>query len=101
MSVFVSEVIVPTGHPALPGHFPDRAIVPAAWILTLVGDACSEAFAGTTITGVAHARFRSPLTPGVAMRIEIERRDGGGIGFACTGPSGRIADGLLTTGMTE
>ncbi len=38
----VREFVVPATHPALPGHFPGRPIVPAAWLLTLVDDGVSR-----------------------------------------------------------
>ena len=94
-------MVVPATHPALPGHFPGRPIVPAAWILTLVEAACREAFSTTPVTGIAHARFRSPLAPGTTMRIELVLVRDGTIAFACTGPAGRIADGVLSTGASR
>lgn len=98
MNLHVSEVVVPASHPALPGHFPGRPIVPAAWILTLVAEACRDAFGGALISGVVHARFRAPWLPGVPVRIELARHDDGGIAFTCADAAGRIADGLLTGG---
>ena len=96
MNVHASEVVVASTHPALPGHFPGRPIVPAAWLLTLLEAACRDAYPATQVAGIVHARFRSPLSPGMTMRIELERRADGGIAFACVGPAGRIADGVLS-----
>ena len=91
----VREVIVPASHPALPGHFPGRGIVPAAWLVTLVDAARREAFGGGDATGLARARFRAPLAAGEPLRIELERRADGSVAFTCTRAGERVADGVF------
>ena len=93
---YVRECVVPATHPALPGHFPGRPIVPAAWLLTLVADACREAwgYAPTSIR-LEHARFRAPLPPGTALSIRLDAREDGRIAFACTAGATRVADGAF------
>ena len=93
----VREVEIPATHPALPGHFPGRPIVPAAWLLTLVTAACREAWDTRAPLKLERARFRAPLVPGATLRIELERRDAGSIAFVCTHDHVRIADGTLVT----
>ena len=94
-----ARFVVPSTHPALAGHFPGRPIVPAAWLMTLVADACQQAF-GTAIvvTGIANARFRAPLSPGVPLRIEIDAVADGRAAFRCLAGETRVADGVLTIG---
>jgi 3-hydroxyacyl-[acyl-carrier-protein] dehydratase len=96
LSARAVDVVVPGAHPALPGHFPGRPIVPAAWLLTLVDAACREAFPDCVPRGIAHARFRAPLGPDASMRVELVRRDDGRVEFRCTSAGIRIADGVLT-----
>jgi acyl-coenzyme A synthetase/AMP-(fatty) acid ligase/3-hydroxymyristoyl/3-hydroxydecanoyl-(acyl carrier protein) dehydratase len=94
---FVKRFAVAPSHPALPGHFPGRPIVPAAWLMTLVADACRDAFgAATVVTGIANARFRAPLSPGVPMDIELRPGPPGRVAFTCTAGETRVADGVVT-----
>jgi 3-hydroxymyristoyl/3-hydroxydecanoyl-(acyl carrier protein) dehydratase len=90
--------IVPASHPALAGHFPGRPIVPAAWLLTLVEEACRERFGDETrVCGIVHARFRAPLAPDTPFAIELERGAEGRIAFRCVAGAMRVADGVLVT----
>jgi acyl-coenzyme A synthetase/AMP-(fatty) acid ligase/3-hydroxymyristoyl/3-hydroxydecanoyl-(acyl carrier protein) dehydratase len=92
-----TRFVVPPSHPALPGHFPGRPIVPAAWLMTLVADACRDAFGvSTVVTGIANARFRAPLPPGVQIEVELRTPDAGRVAFTCSAGETRIADGVLT-----
>jgi 3-hydroxymyristoyl/3-hydroxydecanoyl-(acyl carrier protein) dehydratase len=95
MTTHVLDLAVPASHPALPGHFAGRPIVPAAWILTLVDAACREAFPGFVPMAIPHARFRAPLGPDAPLRVELVRRDDGGVEFRCTSAGARIADGVV------
>ena len=93
----VREFVVPATHPALPGHFPGRPIVPAAWLLTLVDAACREAWGSMPASiRLDHARFRAPLAPGDLLRVQLDRQADGRITFACTVGATRVADGSIT-----
>jgi acyl-CoA synthetase (AMP-forming)/AMP-acid ligase II len=93
---YACDAIVLATHPALPGHFPGRPIVPAAWILTLVASACREAWGGRSAPlRLQRARFRAPLPPETSIRIELRRVDDREISFACTQGTTRIADGAF------
>lgn len=90
------EVRVPASHPALPGHFPDAPIVPAAWQLVLVEQACREAIdARLAIVGLAAARFRAPWLPGADVTITVREVAADRIQFVVASFEGRIADGTL------
>jgi 3-hydroxymyristoyl/3-hydroxydecanoyl-(acyl carrier protein) dehydratase len=91
----VREIVVPASHPALPGHFPGGAIVPAAWLVTLVDDARRESFGVDAAAGLARARFRLPVLPGEPLRVELERRNDGSVAFICTRAGERVADGVF------
>ena len=65
-------------HPALPGHFPGRPIVPAVRIL----DAVMEAAQCSTnnplvLTAIRSAKFLAPLLPGDDASIDLVRGDAG------------------------
>ena len=91
-----ANAVVPATHPALPGHFPGRPIVPAAWMLTLVAVACRDAWnLPSTSLRLQRARFRAPLPPDASFRIELRRSDERSIAFACAHGTTRIADGAF------
>ena len=93
-AAMVRHFSVPASHPALPGHFPGRPIVPAAWLLTLVAAACRDAFGDGPMT-LEQARFRAPVAPGATVRVQLDRRDDGRIAFACNSDATRVADGVM------
>ena len=98
-TTYVCEVVVPATHAALPGHFPGRPIVPAAWILTLVASACHDAWGcAAPSLHLQRARFRAPLLPDAKIRIELVRADDRSIAFVCTHDATRIADGAFVIG---
>ena len=72
---------VPADHPALPGHFPGRPVVPGVLLL----DAVLRA-AGVAEGRVLRAKFIAPVLPGEEVEIVLARRGGGDperLGFAC------------------
>lgn len=102
MKRWSTRVRVPATHPALPGHFPTRAIVPAAWLLTIVDDACRQAFGEEhAVVEIAYARFRRPLLPDRAVELALAC-DQGGVRFALRDGDGPpLADGLLQIGSAR
>lgn len=68
--------VIDADHPALPGHFPGRPVVPGVVVLDRVLAAIEAA------SGAAHGplgalrlpqvKFVQPLLPGEAARIEVE-----------------------------
>ena len=74
----MTDFVIPTDHPSLPGHFPGRPLVPGVVLLERVLEAVeSDCLAG----GVAppgswrlpQVKFLQPLLPGQTARIELER----------------------------
>jgi 3-hydroxyacyl-[acyl-carrier-protein] dehydratase len=70
--------VVPAGHPALPGHFPGRPIVPGVLLL----DAVMQA-AGIGRGWLLRAKFTAPVGPGEAVGITLDARGPGRTGFTC------------------
>ena len=58
--------VLPPTHPALPGHFPGRAVVPGVLLL----DAVLQA-AGCATGRLLRVRFTAPVLPGEAVEIEV------------------------------
>lgn len=77
MNTLVSHFTVPAEHPALPGHFPGRPIVPAVVLLESVLDAL-PARGQWTLRSVLKAKFLQPVLPGESIELRIELADSGG-----------------------
>lgn len=58
-------------HPAYAGHFPGRPILPGVVLLDRAQGAL-EAACHCRITGLAQAKFLSPVTPGEALELDYE-----------------------------
>ncbi|MBL6077892.1 beta-hydroxyacyl-ACP dehydratase [Belnapia sp. T18] len=81
---------VPAGHPALPGHFPGRPILPGVVLL----DAVLQA-AGHDRAHLLRAKFIAPVLPGDVVEIALTPRSGGRIGFACASGGRTVLSGEL------
>lgn len=93
---FVARFTVPASHPALPGHFPGRPIVPGVVLLDAV-IAAARAHHGLAIaTGLPRAKFLSPVLPGEEVEAEITQTPAGRLSFAC-----RVGDRVVATGDLE
>jgi 3-hydroxymyristoyl/3-hydroxydecanoyl-(acyl carrier protein) dehydratase len=65
MSVrFTASICVAKDHPALAGHFPGKPIVPGVLVLERLLEAAESRLGHALhVTGLAHAKFPSPLMP--------------------------------------
>jgi 3-hydroxymyristoyl/3-hydroxydecanoyl-(acyl carrier protein) dehydratase len=73
---------IPPGHPALPGHFPGRPIVPGVLLLDAVMQAAA-ALHDTPPTRLLRAKFSAPVLPGEAVEIALEPRGADRVAFTC------------------
>lgn len=78
----VLRFTVPADHPALPGHFPGRPIVPGVLLLDAVLRAVSalEPQRGAPVQ-LLRAKFPGPVAPGAAVDLVLAARGGGRFGF--------------------
>lgn len=83
-------------HPAYAGHFPGRPILPGVVLLDRAQRAL-EAACGCRITGVAQAKFLSPVTPGEALALDYEAA-GSGLRFEIRCGTRRVASGRYQLG---
>lgn len=68
----VTTVRVPANHPALPGHFPGRPIVPGVVLLDCVLDSAERWLARPlSVRGLPVAKFTTPLMPEQTARMEL------------------------------
>lgn len=72
MPTYQSLFLIGHAHPALPGHFPDAALVPGVVILDQVLALLGAHVAlDRHVVDLAQVKFLEPLLPGTVARIEI------------------------------
>lgn len=72
---------LPADHPALPGHFPGRPIVPGVLLLDAVMQAIAERD-GAAPTQLLHAKFTAPVGPGEAVALTLGAPRSGRVAFS-------------------
>lgn len=77
----VARFVLQADHPALPGHFPGRPIVPGVLLLDAVLRAAGAV--GEPPRRILRAKFSAPVEPGAEVEIRFDARAGGRTGFAC------------------
>jgi 3-hydroxymyristoyl/3-hydroxydecanoyl-(acyl carrier protein) dehydratase len=83
-------------HPALPGHFPGRPVVPGVVILDEVIETLKHRYGGSLIvTGLPAVKLSSPLTPDEPLTITIESEDVESAAFRCRVGSRLVASGSI------
>ena len=63
---------VPVDHPALPGHFPGRPVVPGVVVLDRVIEAIEAGHGPLPPLRLPQVKFLHPLLPGQAAQIRLE-----------------------------
>lgn len=91
----VARFAIPATHPALPGHFPGRPIVPGVVILDAVIAAARDAFGRGPATGLPRAKFLSPVLPGEDVTAAMTPTPTGRIAFTCHVGERLVASGDL------
>ena len=67
------RIQVPADHPMFPGHFPEIAIVPGAWLLAQALRAVSSRLpVGCDWKRIDSVKFLATVQPGATLDIEIE-----------------------------
>ncbi|CAN7641916.1 AMP-binding protein [Trinickia sp. LjRoot230] len=88
---------IPANHPALPGHFPGRPIVPGVVLLDYaiarIGAALEQALDGYIVSS---AKFLSPAAPGVPLALSFQANDNGTIRFSVNAGTRAVASGVLS-----
>lgn len=89
---------VPIDHPALPGHFPGRPIVPGVILLdrALLYAASLAGNGGSWQIG--NAKFLSPVGPGETLTFTLESKPSGSIACRVRAGERDVASGSLTPG---
>jgi 3-hydroxymyristoyl/3-hydroxydecanoyl-(acyl carrier protein) dehydratase len=83
-------------HPALAGHFPGHAIVPAVVILGEIMEAVRHITARNIVfSAIPYAKFLSPLAPGEELLIVLQQDAEDSVTFTCRVGSRLVAQGNL------
>ena len=89
---------IPVDHPALPGHFPGRPIVPGVVLLDhaihTIGVALGRSFDACQL---GSAKFLSPAAPGEALDLTFDTTASGAIRFTIRAGEREVASGVLST----
>ena len=87
---------IPIDHPALPGHFPGRSIVPGVVLLDRTISGISAALKRPLHAfTISSAKFPNPATPGVPLELSFHTNEGGAIHFAVSAGARTVATGVL------
>lgn len=92
----LARFTVPASHPALPGHFPGRPIVPGVVLLDRVIAAARDAFGRGPASGLPRAKFLAPVLPEQEVTAEMTLAPSGRLGFTC-----RVADRVVASGELD
>ncbi len=91
----VGGFIIPAEHPALPGHFPGRPIVPGVVLLDHVLEALLAQHPGRTAAGLPSVKFLHPVQPGDCVDILAGAEHQGRIPFVCRVQGGDVVRGAV------
>lgn len=82
MSEHTIPLPIPADHPAYPGHFPGRPILPGVVLLDAALHALATLQGGPAIRGqIKAAKFFSPVIPGEALTLHYTASPAGGFHF--------------------
>ena len=93
-STYYRETLrISADHPALPGHFPGRPVVPGVVLLDRIA-AALERWRGLRIAGLPQVKFLRPLLPGQSAELVVGD-DGKSIRFSITRDGVTLAAGVI------
>lgn len=85
-------------HPALPGHFPGRSVVPGVVVLDRVAAAIEREY-GARIVALPQVKFVAPLLPEQEAELRVEEK-AGRLHFSVLRDGVLLASGIVETEAT-
>ena len=91
-----SALHVAADHPAYPGHFPGRPILPGVVLLAEALDAIARSSGRAAHQwAIASAKFMQPVAPGTALTLVHSPTPAGGVRFEVRAGDRIVAGGTL------
>ena len=94
----VGAFTVAADHPALPGHFPGRPVVPGVMLLDRAIEAILRTVPGWRAAGLPAVKFTRPVAPGECVDVFCQPPAGHRIAFVCRVGDGEVARGSILLG---
>lgn len=88
------ELPIPADHPSFRGHFPGYPIVPGVVLLDTAQQGIETA-TGLRMSGIAMAKFTSPVQPGEALQLDYAIA-GDAVRFEIHAGGRKVASGRFT-----
>ena len=85
---------VPADHPAFPGHFPGRPIVPGVVLLDKLVQAVEAG--GRKVNAIGSAKFLNPVGPGATLDFSWTAGSSGSLRFEIARAGSVVASGTLS-----
>lgn len=96
---FECSWIIPATHPAFPGHFPGRPILPGVVLLDQALRLADGLLPpGSTIRGLGNAKFFQPVVPGTPLRFRYAPPTATALSFEIRHGDQLVASGSLSLG---
>lgn len=92
-ALFETRFLIDTSHPALPGHFPGRPVVPGVVLLDRVAAAVAQ-WKNAQLGELPQVKFLRPLLPGEEATLRLEEV-GSSIRFHISHAGETVATGQL------
>ena len=91
----IASFVIGPDHPALPGHFPGRPVVPGVVLLDHVAGHARAAFGLGPPRALPRAKFAAPVLLGEEVRVALDRRGAERVGFTCSVGERVVASGEM------